>query len=115
MGAVGRRPFQGACDDLRNLFIADLARSARARFVVEPIQTALGKAPAPLADRVRVRPHPLHNGLVLEPVGRRQDNPRPPRQALSRLPAPGQTFQLTPFRFRKGDRHRRSAHRSALQ
>ena len=115
MRAVGRRLFQGAADDLRDPLIADLARSPGARFVVEAIEPALGKAPTPLADGIRVGTHPLHNRLVLQPVGRCQHNPRPPRQSLGRLPAAGQAFQLTPLRIRQGDHYRGSAHQSFLQ
>ena len=43
MRAIGRRLFQGAADDRRDLLIADLARSPAARFVVEAVQPALGK------------------------------------------------------------------------
>ena len=115
MGTVGWRPFQGAGDDLPDILIADLARSAGARLVQEPVEPALGKAPAPLADRVRVGPHPLDNGLVLQPVSRSEDNPSPPRKALGGLPAPRQSLKLTPLRIRQYDRYRCSAHRSAIQ
>ena len=115
MRAVRWRLFQSAPDDLRDPLIVDRARSPGARFVVEAIEPMLGKAPTPLADRVGVGTHLLHNRLVLQPIGRRQYDPRPPRQALGRLAAASQTVQLTPLRGRQGDRYRRSAHRSFLQ
>ena len=89
MRAIGRRLFQSAADDLRDPLIADLARSPGARFIIETVEPALGKAPTPLADRVGVGAQALHDRLVLQPVGRRQDNPSPPRQSLGRLPAAG--------------------------
>ena len=115
MRAIGRRLFQSAADDLRDPLIADLARSPGARFIIETVEPMLSKAPTPFADRIRVGPQPLNDRLVLQPVGRRQDNPSPPRQSLGRLPAAGQTLQLTPLRFRQGDRYRCSAHQSSLQ
>ena len=89
MRAVRRRLFQSAADDLGNLLIANLARSPGTELVVEAVEPALSKAPAPFADRIRVGPQPLNDRLVLQPVGRRQDNPSPPRQSLGRLPAAG--------------------------
>ena len=114
MRAIGRRLLQGAADDLRDPLIADLARSPGTRLVVEAVEPALGKAPAPLADRIRVGPHPLNNRLVLQPIGRRQHNPRSPRQPLGRLAPARQAFQLTPLRFRQRDRHRWPAHEPYL-
>ena len=115
MRAIRRRLFQGAADDLRDPLIADLARSPGARFIVETVEPALGKAPTPLADRIRVGPQPLNDRLVLQPLGRRQHNPCPSRQSLGRLPTAGQTLQLTPLRFRQGDRYRCSAHQTSPQ
>ena len=54
MRAIRRRLFQGEADDLGDLLIVDRARSPGARFVVEAVEPMLGKAPTPLADRVRV-------------------------------------------------------------
>ena len=88
MRAIRRRLFQGEADDLLDLLIADLARSPGARFVVEAVEPMLGKAPTPLADRVRVGTHLLHNRLVLQPIGRCQYDPRPPCQTLGRLAKP---------------------------
>ena len=115
MGAAGRRFLQRAGDDLGDLLVADPVRRPRTWLVVEPVEPALGKAPAPLADRVRVGPHPLDNGLVLQPLCRRKHNPRPPRQSLGCLPPSRQSLKLTPLRFRQDDRYRRSAYPSALQ
>ncbi len=105
----------GAGDDLRNLLIADLARSPGAWLVVEPVEPGLGKAPTPLADRAGIGPCKIDDRLVLQPVRRRQNDPRPPRQSLRRLAPPRQPFQLTPLRARQGDRYGHSAHRSSLQ
>ena len=113
--AIGRRLIQGTADDLGDPLIVDRARSPGTRFVVEAVEPMLGKPPTPLADRVRVGEHLLHNRLVLQPIGRRQHDPRPPRQALGRLAPTSQTVQLTPLRGRQGDRYRRSAHRSFPQ
>ena len=83
MRAIRRRLFQGEADDLGDPLIVDRARSPRARFVVEAVEPMLGKAPTPLADRVRVGTSPaVHNRLVLQPIGRRQYDPRPPCQTL---------------------------------
>ena len=54
MRAIGRRLFQGTADDLGDPLIVDRARSPGTRFVVEAVEPMLGKAPTPLADRVRV-------------------------------------------------------------
>ncbi len=110
MRAIRRRLFQGEADDLGDPLIVDRARSPGARFVVEAVEPMLGKAPTPLADRVRVGTHLLHNCLVLQPIGRRQYDPRPPCQTLGRLATASQTVQLTPLRCRQGDRCRHSAH-----
>ena len=89
MRAIRRRLIQSAADDLRDLLIANLARSPGARFIVETVEPALSKAPTPFADRIRVGPQALNDRLVLQPLGRRQDNPSPPRQSLGRFPAAG--------------------------
>ena len=47
MRAIRRRLFQSAADNLRDPLIADLARSPGARFIVETVEPALGKAPTP--------------------------------------------------------------------
>ena len=97
------------------LLIANLARSSGTRLVVEPIEPSLGKPPAPLADRVGVGTHPLHDRPVLQTFGHRQHDPCPSSQTLGGLPASRQTLELMPLRFRQRDRHRCSAHQSSLQ
>ena len=114
MRAVRWCLFQSAADDLRDLLVADLARSPGARVIVETVQPALRKATTPLAHRVRVGAQPSHDHLVVQPLGRRQHNPGPPRQSLGRLPAAGQACQLTPLRFRQDDRHCWPAHEPYL-
>ena len=111
MRAIRRHLFQGAADNFRDLLIANLARSPGTRLVVEPVEPMLGKAPAPLADRIRVGSRPLNNRLVLHTIGRRQYNPCSPRQSLGRLAPSGHALQLAPLRFRQCDRHRCFAHR----
>ena len=93
----------------------NLARSPGARFIVKAVEPALGKALTPPADRIRVASHPLHDRLVLKPLGCRQNNPRPPRQSLGRIPSAGEAFQLSPLHIRQGDRYRCSAYQSSLQ
>ena len=115
MSVTRWRLFQSAADDLRDVLITDLARSPGARFIVKAVEPALGKALTPPADRIRVGAHPLHDRLVLKPLGRRQYNPRPPRQSLGRFPSAGEAFQLSPLRFRQGDCYRCSAYQSSLQ
>ena len=115
MRAIGWRLFQGAGDDLRNLLIADRARSPRAWLVVQSVEPVLGKAPTPLADRGGIGPHKIDDRLVLQSIRRCQNNPRPPRQSLRRLSTTRQPFELTPLRLRQGNRYGHSAHRSSLQ
>ena len=64
MGAVGRRLFHGASDDLRDLCFADTARHPRTRLVIQPLKPALGKALAPFADRIRVRAPMVLDGAM---------------------------------------------------
>src|SRR3546814_19057865 len=57
MRRASRRRLQGQPDRLGDLVIADLARPARPRLVVKPVETLFGETPPPLADRVLHRPN----------------------------------------------------------
>src|SRR6516162_7901603 len=67
--------------------------AAGPRFVEQPVEAALDKAPAPLADGLH--PHPLacRNRLVAQPRGTTQHDPRPQCQGLHRLAPPRIAFQ----------------------
>src|SRR3546814_3568634 len=90
MRRASRRRLQGQPDRLGDLVIADLARPARPRLVVKPVETLFGETPPPLADRVLHRPNAMGDRLVVQPRGRQQDDVRALRQALGRAPAPRQ-------------------------
>ena len=81
----GRPALQRLHDDTFDLGVVDRARRARPRFVEQPVEAALDKAPAPLADGLH--PHPLacRNRLVAQPRGTTQHDPRPQCQGLHRL------------------------------
>src|SRR6516164_4682363 len=89
----GRPALQRLHDDILDLGVVDRARRARPRFVEQPVEAALDKAPAPLADGLH--PHPLacRNRLVAQPRGTTQHDPRPQCQGLHRLAPPRIAFQ----------------------
>ena len=74
--------FQRLADRGCDLIVADLARRARARLVVEAIHPALREAIAPCAGRCGTDTHLDRDLLVVEPSGRSENDTRPLRQRL---------------------------------
>ena len=73
---------------------------------MKALQTPLGEASAPHADRIRRRAKLGRDRLVLEPLGGQKNNPRPSRQTLCRPPPPRQLIELPTLRHRKLNRNR---------
>ena len=82
MRCIGWGRLQRQADRSGDLIIPDPPRGAGTRLVIKPIEPALGKPPAPFADRVRVRPKRPGNDLVLAAIRSRKHDPRPPCQTL---------------------------------
>jgi hypothetical protein len=115
MRRIGRGCLQRQTDRLGDLIIPDPPRRTGARFVMQPIDAALGKAPAPFADGVLVGPNCVGDHLIFQSLGSRQHNPRPPRQALRCSTTARQPFERGPLSSRQPDCNRRLAHRSCLR
>jgi hypothetical protein len=62
----GRPALQRLHDDTFDLGVVDRTRRARPRFVEQPVEAALDKAPAPLADGLHRYPLACRNRLVEE-------------------------------------------------
>src|SRR3546814_13626652 len=110
MRRASRRRLQGQPDRLGDLVIADLARPARPRLVVKPVETLFGETPPPLADRVLHRPNAMGDRLVVQPRGRQQDDVRALRQALGRAPAPRPPLEIAALHLAPPNPHRSPAH-----
>jgi hypothetical protein len=80
---------------------------------VQALEAIAGEAVAPLADGVLIGAELDRDHHVLQPLGRQQHDPRPPRQPLRGPPPPGQVLELGTLTGRQLDRHRRPAHRSS--
>jgi len=79
---VRRLLFERFDDHPLDLVIADRARPARTRLVVQPVEAALGEAAAPTAHGRAVAPKPGRDLLARLPVRSRQHNPAAQRQRL---------------------------------
>ena len=99
MRAVGRQALQRPADHRLDPLVADLAGRARARIVAQPVQPMLGKAVAPLADRVGVHSEPRADQPRAARLGAGQHDPRPQRQPLRRPPPRRQGPQRRPLRL----------------
>jgi len=84
---AARLALQRLHDDALDLGVIDLARHAGARLIEQPVDTALEKAPAPLADGLRGHPLARRHRLVAQARGASQNDPRPQCQALRGLPS----------------------------
>jgi hypothetical protein len=65
---------------LFNLLIAEFARGARSRLIIETLEARLKEPSTPLADHAERAAEFLCHCLVIETVGTRQHHPRAPRQ-----------------------------------
>src|SRR6516164_8822656 len=64
---AARLALQRLHDDALDLGVIDLARHAGARLIEQPVDTALEKAPAPLADGLRGHRSRAATALLLRP------------------------------------------------
>ena len=72
---VRRLLLQRLDDHPLDVLVADRARLARARLVMQPIKATLGEAPPPAPDGRRRAPQPRRDLLAGLPVRRRQHDP----------------------------------------
>lgn len=79
---------------------------------MQPVDTALGKAPTPFADRVVVGPEGSRDYLIFQPLGSCQHDARPPRQSLRRPTPARKPLQFGALRSRQRDCNCRLPHRS---
>ena len=110
MRRVGRLCLQRAADEIGDLFIANLARRSGTRLIVKTINAGGGEAPPPFANRIGVCANNSTDRLVLHPLGRCKNNPRPARQRLARAPRPNQPLQFRPLRRLQNNPNSRLAH-----
>jgi hypothetical protein len=85
VGGSGRPALQRLHDDIFDLGIVNRARRAWPRFVEQPVEAALDKAPAPRADGLHRHPLACRNRLIAQARGATQHDPRPRCQGLRRL------------------------------
>ena len=85
--------FQGADHHLLHLGIADRARHPRPRLIAQAVQPAGQEPGPPLGHRAPVDLQPRGHRGVAAALGARQHDPRPQRQPLRGLPAPGPVLQ----------------------
>lgn len=114
MGATLWSRLQRFADRARDFVVANLARRAGPRLVVETVHTVVGKAVAPGADSVRADPKLRRDLFVLETASRRQHNARPLRHGLRRAVLARQCRQLAPFHVIEYDRDSSSLGHSRL-
>src|SRR5215813_9808292 len=95
MRGSARLALQRLHDDALDLRIVDLARHPRPRLVEQPVNAALDKTPAPLADRLHGHPLACRHRLVAQARGTAQYDARPQRQSLRRLASVRIAFQDT--------------------
>lgn len=107
MGATLWSRLQRLADRARDFVVANLARRAGPRLVVETVHTVVGKAVAPGADRVRADPKLRRDLFVLE-------NACPLRHGLRRAVLARQCRQLALLHVIQHDRDSSSFGHSRL-
>ena len=95
---------QRFADRVRDFVVANLARCAGERLVVETVHTAFGKAIAPCANGRSAETDLGSDLLVVEPARCNQHDARPLRQGLRRTVLARQSRQLAPPHVIKYDR-----------
>ena len=111
---VGRR-LQRPRHHFGDLVVADPARRAAPRLIVEAADAFLGKAAAPQADGPSRDAQLLRDRRVAQPVRRQQHDPRPPRRPVRRLAAPNPPLKLNPLPIAQNNRNRLAARHHCLQ
>ena len=106
--------FQRLADHGGDFVVANLARRARTRLVVETIHSALRKAIAPRANCCGTDTHLVRDLLVVEPGRRSENNTGPLRQRLRCTVLARQRRQFALLRGFQYDRHRSALRHSRL-
>ena len=91
-------------DDAFDPAVINSPRRTRPWLVAQPLQTTLNKPAAPLPDRALINAQVRGNVLVLLALGALQNDPRPQRQGLSRVPSSRQRLKLSPLRLAENQR-----------
>jgi hypothetical protein len=110
MGRARRGRLQSHTDGRGDGVIADLARGAGARLIIEPFEPIGRKAPTPFADRIRVGPDQATDVLIFASFGGGQNDAGTSRQRLSGLLAARQAFKFDSLRRTQINRSRRLTH-----
>ena len=108
LGRVTRRLFECLTDHLGHITVIDAPWTARARFVIEPLQTLFRKPVAPLPGGLIGHAQHTCDPHIGQPLGRQQHDVSPIRQAPPDLPSPRQAFQLAALGRSQLDLHRRT-------
>jgi hypothetical protein len=96
-----RRPaFERSTDRVGDLVVANLARCARPRLVIQPIQPKSCEPLSPFANRPAENAQPFRDFAVMPARCRRQHNARSQRQRLAGRVSARQRFQFAPL-FRR--------------
>ena len=111
---VGHR-LQRPRHHLGDLVVADLARRAGPRLIVEPAEPPLGKAGTPQADGPSRDAQLLGDRQITQTVRRQKHDPRPPRRPVRRLATPNPPLKLNPLPIAQNNRNRLAARHHCLQ
>lgn len=95
-----RRRFQRPHNHLLDLLITDLTRRPGPRLVAEPVQSLTNEAAAPFAHGGLRVAQPRRDGLVVVPLGTRENAPRTPRHVWSCRRSMGHARYFTFFAVR---------------
>jgi hypothetical protein len=99
--------FERVYDDALDLSVLDLARCARARFVVQPLKSAVCKSSTPSPDRTAINPELFGDDAIVAALGDAKNNPRSPGESLRRLSSTHVTLQHIPLFCSQNDLWRR--------
>jgi hypothetical protein len=110
MRGILRQTFQCLHDNRLDTIILDRARRARARRIMQPINSPLDKPAAPFADRILGNPQAGCNFLVLQTPRTFKNYASAKRQRLRCLAPRRKLLQLHPLRLAENQFRHHSSH-----